>query len=76
MENIEILRAFDGKTLLIGLAMWATAFNIWRAQRFKRMYQEAETAFTAIAKENVALRSKRAQRHPDLEFTCAPEMHK
>lgn len=70
------LSFFDGKTLLIGLAAWAAVFNIWRAQRFKRKYQEVETAFNLVARENVALRSKRAQRHPDLEFTCAPEMHK
>ena len=76
MEYFDLLRAFDGKALIAAVALWAAAFNIWRAQRFKRMYQEAETAFTAIAKENVALRSKRAQRYPDLEFTCAPEMHK
>lgn len=76
MENTELLRAFDGKTLLIGIATWAAIFNVWRAQRFKRKYQEAETAFTAVAKENVALRSKRSQRHPELEFACAPEMHK
>ena len=76
MEYFDLLRAFDGKALIAAVALWAAAFNIWRAQRFKRMYQEAETAFTAIAKENVALRSKRSQRHPDLEFTCAPEMHK
>lgn len=76
MEHLDLLRQFDGKALIAAVALWAAAFNIWRAQRFKRMYQEAETAFTAVAKENVALRSKRAQRHPDLEFTCAPEMHK
>ena len=76
MEYFDLLRAFDGKALIAAVALWAAAFNVWRAQRFKRMYQEAETAFTAVAKENVALRSKRAQRYPDLEFTCAPEMHK
>lgn len=76
MEYFDLLRAFDGKALIAAVALWAAAFNVWRAQRFKRMYQEAETAFTAVAKENVALRSKRAQRHPDLEFTYAPEMHK
>ena len=76
MENLELLRNFDGKALLIALALWAAAFNAWRAWRFKRMWSEAETAYTAIAKENVALRSKRNQRRPDLEFACAPEMHK
>ena len=76
MENLELLRHFDGKALLIALAAWAAAFNAWRAWRFKRMWEEAETAYTAIARENVALRSKRHQRYPDLEFTFAPEMHK
>ena len=76
MEYFDLLRVFDGKALIAVVALWAAAFNVWRAQRFKRMYQEAETAFTTVAKENMALRSKRAQRYPDLEFTCAPEMHK
>ena len=53
MENLELLRNFDGKALLIALALWAAAFNAWRAWRFKRMWSEAETAYTAIAKENV-----------------------
>lgn len=70
------LSFFDGKTLLIGLTTWAAVFNIWRAQRFKRKYQEVETAFNLVARENMALRAKRAQRYPDLDFTCAPEMHK
>jgi hypothetical protein len=70
------LSFFDGKSLLIGLSLWAAAFNIWRAQRFKRQYQEAEQAFTAMARENVALRAKRDLRYPNLKFTCAPEMHK
>ena len=76
MENLELLRNFDGKALLITLAAWAAAFNAWRAWRFKRMWVEAETAYTAVARENVALRSKRNQRHPDLDFTYAPEIHK
>ena len=76
MENLELLHNFDGKALLIALALWAAAFNAWRAWRFKRMLVEAETAYTAVARENVALRAKRSQRYPDLEFTCAPEMHK
>ena len=76
MENLELLHNFDGKALLIALALWAAAFNAWRAQRFKRMWLDAEAAFTVIARENVALRSKRSQRYPDLEFTYAPEMHK
>ena len=70
------LSMFDGKALLIALALWAAAFNAWRAQRFKRMWLDAETAYTAIARENTTLRSKRSQRYPDLEFPCAPEMHK
>jgi len=76
MENLELLHNFDGKALLIALALWAAAFNAWRAQRFKRMWLSAEAAYTAIAKENAALRSKRNQRYPDIHFTCAPEMHK
>ena len=76
MENLELLHNFDGKALLIALALWAAAFNAWRAQRFKRMWLDAEAAYTAIAKENVALRSKRNQRRPDLEFTCAPGINK
>ena len=76
MENLELLRNFDGKALLIGIFGWAALFNAWRALRWKRMWSEAETAYTAIAKENVALRAKRSQRYPDLEFTYAPEMHK
>jgi len=76
MENLELLHNFDGKALLIALALWAAAFNAWRAQRFKRMWLNAEAAFTVVAKENVTLRSKRSQRYPDLEFTYAPEMHK
>ena len=70
------LSMFDGKALLIALALWAAAFNAWRAQRFKRMWLNAEAAFTVIARENVALRAKRNQRYPDLEFTYAPEIHK
>lgn len=76
MENLELLHNFDGKALLIALALWAAAFNAWRAQRFKRMWLDAEAAFTVIARENMALRAKRSQRYPDLEFTYAPEMHK
>ena len=38
MENLELLHNFDGKALLIALALWAAAFNAWRAQRFKRMW--------------------------------------
>ena len=76
MENLELLHNFDGKALLIALALWAAAFNAWRAQRFKRMWLDAEAAYTSIAKENVALRSKRNQRRPDLEFTCAPGINK
>ena len=70
------LSMFDGKALLIALALWAAAFNAWRAQRFKRMWLNAEAAFTVIARENTTLRSKRSQRYPDLDFTYAPEMHK
>ena len=76
MENLELLRNLDGKALLIGIFGWAALFNAWRAQRFKRMWLNAEAAFTVIARENTTLRSKRSQRYPDLEFTCAPEMHK
>ena len=76
MENLELLHNFDGKALLIALALWAAAFNAWRAQRFKRMWLDAEAAFTVIARENVALRAKRNQRYLDLEFTYAPEIHK
>ena len=70
------LSMFDGKALLIGIFGWAAAFNAWRAWRFKRAWLDAESAFIVIAKENVALRAKRSQRYPDLEFTYAPEMHK
>lgn len=76
MEYFDLLRAFDGKTLIMLLLAWAALFSQTRAWRWKRAYLDAERAYTALAKENVALRSKRAQRHPDLEFTCAPEMHK
>lgn len=76
MENLELLHNFDGKALLIALALWAAAFNAWRAWRFKRMWLNAEAAFTVVAKENARLWSKRSQRYPDLEFTCAPETHK
>ena len=70
------LSMFDGKALLIALALWAAAFNAWRAWRFKRAWLDVEAAYTAIARENVALRAKRNQRYPDLEFTYAPEIHK
>ena len=76
MENLELLRNFDGKTLAFGLALWGAAFNAWRAQRFKRMWLDAEAAYTELARENMALRAKRSQRYPDLEFTYAPEIHK
>lgn len=76
MEYLDILRQFDGKALIIALALWAAAFNAWRAWRWKRAYLDVETAYTALAKENVSLRAKRQQRNPDLEFTCAPEMYK
>ena len=70
------LSMFDGKALLIGIFGWAALFNAWRALRWKRAWLNAEAAYTELAQENVALRSKRNQRRPDLEFTCAPEMHK
>jgi len=76
MENLELLRNFDGKALLIGIFGWAAAFNAWRAWRFKRAWLDVEAAYTALARENRALRAKRNQRYPDLEFTYAPEIHK
>ena len=76
MEHLDLLRQFDGKALIAAIAIWAAVFNAWRAFRWKRAYLDAETAYTALAKENVSLRAKRHQRNPDLEFTCAPEMYK
>lgn len=70
------LSMFDGKALLIGIFGWAALFNAWRALRWKRAWLDVEAAYTELAQENVALRAKRSQRYPDLEFTCAPEMHK
>ena len=76
MENLELLRNFDGKALLIGIFGWAALFNAWRALRWKRAWLDVEAAYTELAQENVALRAKRDRRYPDIHFTCAPEMHK
>ena len=58
MENLELLRQFDGKALLVALFAWAAAFNAWQAWRWKRAWVNAETAFTKVAKENIELRNK------------------
>lgn len=76
MEYLDLLRQFDGKALIMLLLAWAALFSQTRAWRWKRAYLDVETAYTALAKENVSLRAKRQQRNPDLEFTCAPGMYK
>lgn len=55
MEYLQYFKDFDGKALIIMLLIWATVFNIWRAQHYKRLYWECETAFTQLAQENVKL---------------------
>lgn len=70
------LSMFDGKALLIGIFGWAALFNAWRALRWKRAWLDVEEAYTKLAQENVALCAKRDRRHPDIHFTCAPEIHK